>query len=84
MSLKTFIRELPDDDMRRDFAARCGTTIGHLRNVMYGQRQCSAELAVAIERESLRRVTRPELCPETWRHIWPELHAQTLANQPTR
>lgn len=65
--LKTFPR--PE---RESFAVACGSTLGHLQNIGYGYKPCSAALAVAIERVSGGAVTRPELVPE-WRDIWPEL-----------
>lgn len=58
---------------RKAFAARCGTTYAHLRNVMYGQRVPSEKLCVAIERESKRMITRQILRPDDWHDIWPEL-----------
>jgi DNA-binding transcriptional regulator YdaS (Cro superfamily) len=83
MDLKAFLKSLPADEDRAGFAVRCGTTIGHLRNVMYGQRKCSAKLAVAIERESIKKVTRRELCPRTWSNFWPELAQRRQAPRPT-
>jgi DNA-binding transcriptional regulator YdaS (Cro superfamily) len=78
MDLKTFLKSLPDEEAREAFGRQCGSTLGHLRNVSYGQRPCAPELAVAIERESTRQVTRQELCPDNWRRVWPEL-AETKA-----
>ena len=60
---------------RRDgaaFAVSCGTTIGHLRNAVYGFRQLAPEVCVAIERESGKAITRRDLRPD-WHRIWPEL-----------
>jgi len=78
MELKTFIRRLPIE-RREEFAVKCKTTIGHLRNVMYGYKPCATELAVRIERESGLLVRRQELRSD-WADHWPEL-AQALANQ---
>jgi len=50
MDLKNYWLSLKTGD-RAAFAARCGTTVGHLRNVAYG-RICGESLAIAIERES--------------------------------
>jgi len=75
MDLKTFIKSLGDEPAREAFAERCGSKIGHIRNVMYGMRPCSPELAVAIEIESAKAVTRKELCPDNWEKVWPELKA---------
>lgn len=72
MDLKTYLKSLGTDPAREEFAAECGTTLGHLRNVSYGK-PCSTEIAVAVELNSRSAVTRIELCPENWRLRWPEL-----------
>lgn len=59
---------------RKAFALRCGTSFGHLQNIAYGYRPCGTALAVAIERESARQVTRQEL-RDDWHDLWPELAA---------
>jgi DNA-binding transcriptional regulator YdaS (Cro superfamily) len=72
MDLKSYFAPLPKDE-REAFARRVESTVGHLQNVMYGVRPCATDLAVAIERESGRRVTRQDLRPhDYWRH-WPDL-----------
>lgn len=73
MQLKPYLKSLPDAAAREAFAGRCDTTIGHLQNVANGHKPCGTELAVAIEIQSKREVTRQELCPETWPKRWPEL-----------
>jgi DNA-binding transcriptional regulator YdaS (Cro superfamily) len=72
MDIKTYLKSLPSEDDRADFASRCATTLGHLKNVMYGFRPCATDLAVLIERESAGQVTRRELRPD-WAAHWPEL-----------
>lgn len=72
MELKAYLKNL-DPLGRESFAQRCATTLGHLRNVMYGYRPCSAELAADIERASGGAVTRKELRPHDWARVWPEL-----------
>ena len=72
MDLKTYLADLGREDRER-LAAACGTSAGHLANVMYGFRQCSPELAVALELQTADAVTRQELRPEDWPRIWPEL-----------
>jgi DNA-binding transcriptional regulator YdaS (Cro superfamily) len=62
--LKTMSRE-----ERADFARRCGTTIGHLNNVAYGCKPCSAELAMAIEEESQRSVVAETMVPGCRWHV---------------
>jgi DNA-binding transcriptional regulator YdaS (Cro superfamily) len=51
-------------------AARCGIHYGHLRNIMYGYRVPSVELAIAIERETGRKVRADQVCPTAdWAYI---------------
>jgi hypothetical protein len=72
--LLAYIKSLPDEDVRREFAGRCGgTSIGHLRNIAYGQAKCSAELAALVDLESGGAVRRWHLRPLDWYRIWPEL-----------
>jgi DNA-binding transcriptional regulator YdaS (Cro superfamily) len=53
-----------------DLAERCGTSRGHMRNMVYGNATCSPELAIAIERESLGDVKVEELCRSAdWAYI---------------
>lgn len=72
MDLKTYLGSLKPDE-RDPFAVSCGTTPGHMRNVMYRQKSCAPDLAVCIERESKGAVTRRDLRPDDWHRIWPEL-----------
>lgn len=72
MDFKNYLSELAMPD-REAFATRCKTSYGHLRNVMYGYRQCDPELAVNVERESGATVRRWDLRPGDWHLIWPEL-----------
>lgn len=76
MDLRTYVTPL-DLEEREDFASRCGTTWGHLRNCMYGYREPSVELAVAIERESGGSVRRQDLFPDSYGAKWPELATPT-------
>lgn len=55
--------------------ARTGTTRGYLRQIAYGHKTSSAEVASAIERETSALVTRKDLRPDDWPLIWPELAA---------
>lgn len=72
MDLKTYLSGLTQEARER-LAVAAGTTYGHMRNVSYGLRQSSAEMAVAIERETKGVVTRKDLRPDDWHLIWPEL-----------
>lgn len=81
MSLKTYLSDL-DPQGREAFAQACDTTLGHLRNVMYGCRPCAPKLAAAIERQSGRKILRQELLPDDWREIWPELDQSGTGGAP--
>lgn len=74
MDLKTYYSGL-STEQREIFARKCGTSPGHLRNVAYGDRTASTELAVAIERESHGAVKRIDMFPDTFLDKWPELKA---------
>lgn len=62
MNLKKYLFSMQVSE-REQFAVRCGSTYGHLRNVAYGHKPCSAELAMEIERESGAAVCCEILCP---------------------
>jgi len=70
--LKRYLRDLADEEERKAFAVRCGTSLGHMRNVIYGK-PCSPELAAAIDVESGATVRRWHMRPADWHRIWPEL-----------
>ncbi len=72
MDLKTYLKSLADEQQRENFARRCGTSFGHLRNIGYGYKPCATDLAVRIERESRSAVTRRDLRSD-WAEHWPEL-----------
>lgn len=55
--------------------SKTGTTRGYLRQIAYGNKTASAEVAAHIERESGAVVTRKQLRPADWPLIWPELTA---------
>jgi hypothetical protein len=78
MDLKNFFFAM-SNEAREDFAAKCGTTLGHMRNVAYGYKLPSTELAVAIEKQSKKSVTRQEMFPNTFLEKWPELRGKQKA-----
>ena len=56
-------------DERPGFAVRCGTSVGHLRNIAYGK-PCAEKLAIAIERESGGEVRCETLRPDVdWAYL---------------
>ena len=52
-----------------------GTTRGHLRQIGYGNRAASPEVAARLELATKGQITRKQLRPDDWSVIWPELAA---------
>lgn len=80
MDLKTYFFALPMDQ-RKSLAERSGTTYAHLKNVAYGDKTCGIALAVALELETRKSVTRQELRPDDWQQHWPELAKRRRVTQ---
>jgi hypothetical protein len=78
-TLIQYLRDLPDDAAREDFAKRVESSVGHLRNVGYGYKPCHPKLAAAVWRESGEQVSRQSLCPDDYWLIWPDLPAPAPA-----
>lgn len=72
MDIKTYLGSL-DADSRESLASKLRTTPGHLRNVGYGYRPCSPEIATALERHTDGVVSREECRPDDYWLIWPDL-----------
>lgn len=66
--LLNWLKTAPDEAI-----ARTGTTRGYLKQIAYGNKQASAEIAAAVERETNGMSTRKELRPSDWHLVWPEL-----------
>jgi hypothetical protein len=83
MDLKTYWTSL-DAEKREQFVSRCSpTSKGHIQNVMYGVRPCSADLAVLMERHSDGKVTVEESgCDCKWVRLpdpsWPHPKGRPL------
>lgn len=71
--LKQFLAAMASEDDRKAFAARCGVTLGAMRNVIYGLRKFDAAVCVVIELATEGAVSRRDLRPGDWHRIWPEL-----------
>ena len=71
MDMKNYLRGLPKSG-QKEFATRCGYSLGHIRNVAYGIKPCTSSLAIAAERHSGGIVTRKEVFSD-WADHWPEL-----------
>lgn len=60
--LKQYLKPMKKEE-RAAFAERCGTTLGNLNQIMYGNTTCGAALAIAIDRESGGEIRCDELHP---------------------
>lgn len=67
--LRDFVCSL-DDLQQKDFAKRCGTSLGNVKQMMYGERGIKERHAIAFDRESNGKVsifdTRPDV---NWDHV---------------
>lgn len=69
MTLHDYIKLLDKPALER-FASRCGTSVGQLKQVGYGNRRPSASLAICIERESARSVICEDMRPDIdWAYL---------------
>lgn len=70
MKLTLFLKSLSHEE-KKFFAERCGTSVGYLKQVGYGNKNCGGGLAICIERESGGLVTCEEICPVgvDWQYI---------------
>lgn len=69
MTLSEYLKPL-SSEQQDEFACRCGTTAGHLKQVAGGWRRCGEALAINIERESGRAVLCETLRPDVdWAYI---------------
>jgi DNA-binding transcriptional regulator YdaS (Cro superfamily) len=51
MTLSEYLKTMDKEELEA-FACRCGTSVGQLKQVAYGNRRASAGLAVGLDRES--------------------------------
>ncbi|ARF50006.1 MULTISPECIES: transcriptional regulator [Pantoea] len=72
--LRIYLNNLSLDE-QREFALKCGTSIGYLRKALSKNHELGAALCVLIEKASSGAVTRKHLHPSDWTSIWPELEA---------
>lgn len=69
-SLLVWLKHAKEDEI-----IQTGTTLGHLKQIAYGNRPASPETAARVEAASGGQVQRKELRPDDWMVIWPELAA---------
>ncbi|MCE2660756.1 MAG: hypothetical protein LW854_21335 [Rubrivivax sp.] len=63
MTLREYLKSLPDTAAREAFALRCGTSLGYLRLVSYGHKTASESLALRVQAESGNAVQAAQLLP---------------------
>ena len=63
-SLKSYFLNLSSDE-RESFAVNCKTSVAYIQQIYQGHRQCSACLAIEIDKNSKGLVKCDELCPNT-------------------
>lgn len=69
MNLSEYLRSLQKQGLT-DFAGRCGTTIGQLRQVAIKSRRAGESLAINIERESGGVIRCEDLRPDVdWAYL---------------
>lgn len=67
--LRSFFMPL-DIAAREDFAERCGTTVGHLKNIICGTAPAGEKLVISIDRESHGLVPVEHMRPDVdWAHL---------------
>lgn len=69
MNLREYIKPLKKPELEQ-FASRCGTSVGQIKQVAYGHRRASAGLAVRIDRETGGAVRCEEMRPDIdWAYL---------------
>lgn len=58
-----------------------GTTRDYLKQIAWGHKTASVEMAVRIETASRGAATRQQLRPDDWRELWPELAGGLAAEE---
>lgn len=70
MKFSEYLKALNKDNKLEDFASRCNTTPGQLKQIAYGSRRAGESLAINIERESSQLFTCEELRPDVdWAYL---------------
>lgn len=82
--LREYVLSL-DKQRREEYARRCKTTLGHLNQIMYGNRQCHPVLAIELDKQSGGQVTFVDLCPNAdWNYVRARRFHQSHAAQTLR
>lgn len=63
--------------------SRTGTTRAYLKQIGYGNKTASPEMAARIESATAGAATRRSLRPDDWWAIWPELSSDSQPTPPT-
>jgi len=69
MTLSEFLKTMDKEGLEA-FAKRCGTSVGQLKQVAYGNRRASAGLAVCLDRETEGAIRCEALRPDIdWAYL---------------
>lgn len=69
MDLLEYTKPLSREELE-EFAARCKTSVGQIKQVAYGHRRASAALAIDIDRETKGAVSCDQLRPDIdWAYL---------------
>lgn len=70
--LLNWIKQAPDSQIEET-----GTTRAYLKQIAYGYKPANPLVSARLENVTNGLVTRPELRPNDWSEIWPELNNET-------
>lgn len=79
--LRLYLNSLLTDE-QREFATKCGSSIGYFRKAINTKEFLNPITCVNIEYFSSGAVTRKELRPNDWESIWPELKNTLIDDKP--
>jgi DNA-binding transcriptional regulator YdaS (Cro superfamily) len=69
MNLRAYLNSIPIAE-QREFAARCGTTLGYMRKAITKRQRFDARLCVSVDRESKGLVPVEETRPDVdWAYL---------------
>lgn len=77
MNFREYVMGLAKPE-RKIFAEKCGVSLGHLHNVAYGYKPCTAELAIAVEQHSAGALTCEIMVPQiNWAYLRRPVEAES-------
>lgn len=81
--LVSYLNDLPMPKQKK-FATNCGTTIGQMRQIAYGNRPCRANMAISIDKNSRGKVRMEYMAPDVdWAYVLIALNKRNK-NEPEK